>query len=346
MVNNWKRLSATVAEDTIAILAKNRRTVLIYGAIIAFLALLPLLEPLTDALGRLLKTDFLILIIVTLLFISLTQSWNILSGYAGQINLGHAAFFGLGALTTRLLWVEQGVPIPIAFLAGGAIALLFALIIGLPAFRLRGIYFIIGTLALAEILRITVGNVYIAASRLPPDYLAGYGITPRYYLFLGLAAVVVATAYVMSRSRLGMGMKAVREDEDTAEASGVDALKYKMVAFGISAIFAGLAGAAFAFWHVAYYHYTPFHPVSWTFVPVMMVFVGGVGTVIGPILGAVFYVVFSRVLAVNWPGEVHLIVFGALFLLVVFFFPGGLIQLLEKVRRWLWPAKKEESKQA
>lgn len=341
MAKDWKRFSASVAQDTIAFAARNWKVLLIYGVIIAFLAILPLVERLTESLSDLLRTDFMTLLIFTLLYISLTQSWNIIGGYAGQINLGHAAFFGMGFLVGRQLLLA-GVPVPLALLAGCATAVLLALLIGLPAFRLRGVYFIIGTLALAEILRLTVGNVLFQASRLPVEYLAGYSITPRYFVILGLAVVVVATVYVLSRSRLGLGMLAVREDEDTAEATGVNTLKYKMVAFALSALFAGFAGAAFAYYFKGgYYYHAAFHPVAWTFIPLMMVFVGGVGSVIGPILGSVFYVVFSRALAVTWPGAVHLLIFGALFLLVVFFFPGGLVELLGKVRRWLFPAKEE-----
>ena len=116
---------------------------------LAVLALVPLAGP---------RDDVLNFVFLVLLSITLAQSWNIVAGYAGQVNLGHAAFFGLGALLARTLWIK-GVPIVVAMLAGAALATVFALVIGAPAFRLRGAYFAIGTLALGEILRATVNNV-------------------------------------------------------------------------------------------------------------------------------------------------------------------------------------------
>lgn len=330
MAKNWVKFSA--AKDTIAFLARNRRALLIYGAIIAFLVALPLLEPVTEALSSLFRTNIILLLFLIFLFTILAQSWNIIGGYAGQISLAHAAFFGLGAMTTRFLWLF-GLPFPVALLAGGVAAVPAALIIGFPAFRLRGIYFILGTLAFAEVARIVVTNVLPELTYLKGEYAIAYELASRYYLVLALAIVVVAVVYIMSKSRLGMGMMAVREDEDTAEASGVSTLKYKLLAFAISAFFAGLAGAAFAFYHPAYNHYYPFSPL-WTFDAVIIAFIGGLGTTTGPILGALFYVVLREIFVVTLPGEFHILVFGALFILVVLFLPGGLVELLGKARRF------------
>jgi len=278
------------------------------------------------------RPDRLNLLILVLLGILLAQSWNLLAGFAGQINLGHAAFFGLGALTTRLLWL-QGLSILLAVPAGGVVALLFGLLVGAPAFRLRGAYFAIGTLGLAEILRITVGNILPVISAMPVDYVAKYDLVPRYYLFLGLAGLCTATAWALSQSRLGYGLLALREDEDAAEASGVSTLRHKLLALSLSTFFAGLAGGAFAFYHVSYYYQHLFSPI-WTFDALLMTFIGGVGTTVGPILGAVFYVVVKEVLAVRLL-DIHLLIFGCLFILVVLLLPGGLIQAAIRLqRRW------------
>ena len=129
------------------------------------------------------KSDSTInLIILVLLYVITASSWNILGGYTGQTNLGHAAFFGIGSLTTRLLWIN-GFPFFLSFLAGGVVAVLLALLIGFPAFKLRGVYFAIGTLALAQVLNLTVGNILPEMSYNPD--LANYQLLPRYYLFLG-----------------------------------------------------------------------------------------------------------------------------------------------------------------
>jgi branched-chain amino acid transport system permease protein len=274
------------------------------------------------------------LVILVLLYIITSSSWNILGGYTGQTNLGHAAFFGIGSLTARLLWV-QGIPFFLSFLAGGVIAVVLALLIGFPAFKLRGVYFAIGTLALAQVLYLTVGNILPEMSYNPD--LANYLLRPRYYLFVGLTVVTIGAAYLLSRSRVGLGMMAVRESEDAAESLGISAFKHKLIALSVSAFFAGLVGAAFAFYHVSYYLYMPFG-AEWTFDPVMMSYIGGTGTIIGPIIGAVFYVVLKQLLVWN-VGEYHLIIFGVLFILIVLFLPGGLVEAWHKVnkliRRWI-----------
>jgi branched-chain amino acid transport system permease protein len=282
----------------------------------ALLALLPLLTA---------RDDVLNFVFLVLLSITLAQSWNIVAGYAGQVNLGHAAFFGLGALTARTLWIA-GTPVVIAMVAGAAVATGFALLIGAAAFRLRGAYFAIGTLALGEILRTTVGNALPEISNLPAASIAGYRLAPRYYLALALAALSVLAVAALARSRLGLGMQAVREDEDAAEATGVSALGLKLRALALSTALAGAAGGVFAYYHISYYPSHPFGP-GWTFDALLMTFIGGVGTLQGPVLGAVLYVFLKEYLTVRWV-DFHLLIFGALFVAIVLIFPGGLVQAL------------------
>jgi len=301
----------------------SRKQVIAIAFLIMILAFLPVV----------IKKDSTInLAILVLLYVALASSWNILGGYTGQINLGHAAFFGLGTLATRLLWMS-GWPLLPSLLAGGGVAVAFAMLIGIPAFKLRGVYFAIGTLALGQILNVTVGNVFPVISALPAPYLATYQLVPRYYLFLALAVLTTGTAYVLVNSRLGLGMMAVREEEEAAESLGISALKHKLLALCSSAFFAGLAGGAFAYYHVSYYYQFPFSPV-WTFDAMMMAYIGGTGTIIGPIVGAVFYVVVKELLALKLV-ELHSIVFGVLFILVVLFLPGGLVEAWKKTRRLL-----------
>jgi branched-chain amino acid transport system permease protein len=268
------------------------------------------------------RNDLLNLGVQIFLAVALAESWNLLGGYAGQITLGHAAFFGLGALVTRTLWVG-GRPLFLALGAGAAVATAFGISIGLPAFRLRGAYFAIGTLALAEILRITVGNVMPEISTIPAAALASYSIIPRYYLTLSLAVLSVGLVTWLARSRLGLGMQAVREDEAAAEASGVGAFSHKLLALAISTALVGLTGGTFAYYHVSYYPQHAFSP-GWTFDAVLITFIGGVGTIHGPVLGALFFVLLREVLAVRWV-DFHLLIFGALFVVIVLFLPGGLI---------------------
>ena len=274
------------------------------------------------------KDNVINLLILVLLYMTLASSWNILGGYTGQTNLGHAAFFGMGSLTTRLLW-SNGFPFLPSFLAGGLIAVALALLIGIPAFRLKGVYFAIGTLALAQILNITVGNILPDMSYNPA--ISNYQLAPRYYLFLGLAVFIIGSAYLLVNSRWGLGMMAVREGEDAAESLGISALKHKLLALSISAFFAGLVGSAFAYYHVSYYLNMPFGP-EWTFDPMMMAYIGGTGTIIGPIIGSIFFVGLKQLLVMN-VGGYHLIIFGVLFVLIVLFLPGGLVEAWKKIQK-------------
>ena len=294
---------------------ESSRTIWAGLGMIAALALLPLVTA---------RSDILTWLCLTFQYILLSQSWNIMGGYAGQINLGHAAFFGLGALTTRYLWLAQ-VPLPAALLAGACMATAFALLIGIPAFRLRGIYFVISTLVLAEILKVVVDTRLPVASVLPTPALITYSIVPRYYLSLIGAVLGMATVFAVTHSKLGLGLMAIREDEDAAGTSGVSILKYKLLALSISTFLAGVAGGIFAFYMVAIQPGYVFG-AGWTFDPLIIVFIGGIGTLIGPVIGSVFFVLLKQWMSLHLPGGFHLAVFGVLFIIVVLYLPDGLVQ--------------------
>jgi branched-chain amino acid transport system permease protein len=267
--------------------------------------------------------------LLALLYIALAQSWNVLGGFSGQVNLGHAALFGVGAVTTRLLWTH-GTPIAGALPAGTALAAATGVVIGAPALRLRGPYFAIGTLAVAEIFRITAGNVLPDIAALPPQALAAYTLAPRYYLALGLAAVTTGVAAWVAHSRFGRGLVAVREDEDVAESIGVNAYGHTLVAFVLSSALAGAAGGVFAYYHVGFYPSFAFSPL-WTFDPLLIVYLGGVGTVAGPVIGAVVFLALREALALRL-GELHLLIFGVLFIAIVIALPGGILQAVHPIR--------------
>src|SRR5229473_997713 len=208
------------------------------------LVTLAVLPPLTSN-----RPDILNLFFLILLYITLGQSWNVLGGFTGQVNLGHAAFFGIGVMVARQLWLAGHWPYPLAFVLGGIAATIFALVIGVPTFRLRGAYFSIGTLGLAEALRISVSNV-----------------------FPNINALHQASFY-----------------------------------------------AQFAF------------EPTWTFDAVLITFIGGVGTVIGPVICAIFYIFVREELAVSFT-QFHHIIFGVLFILIVLLLPGGLLDIWSRVR--------------
>jgi len=296
------------------------RKLLLVGGAIAALLLLPLIWD---------NDKTLTIAILTFIIAALASSWNIVGGFAGQISLGHAAFFGIGSLITRFL-ILRDVSLVIGLLASALAAALAAIIIGFPGLRLKGIYFSIGTLALAEAIRITVNNLLPGISALPASALRDYSLTPRYYLAFGILLLTVAVSFWLTRAKLGLGMMSVREDEDAARAIGVNVFLYKLIAFALSAALASLAGAAFAYFHVSYYPSLPFSP-EWTFDALIVTFVGGVGTVVGPLLGALFFVLIRDVLAANLVGF-HLLIFGILFIVVVLLLPGGMIEAWDRFR--------------
>lgn len=282
------------------------------------------------------------LIFLLYLFLTLSQSWNMLAGFAGQISLGHAAFFGIGALVMRTLWLG-GMPYWVAMLVAGAAAALCALIVGVPTFRLRGVYFSIGTLALAEALRITIANVLPLVSTLPGRLIATFDLAERYYVALVVAVATMLAAYLLLQSRWMLGWFAIREDEEAAQATGVQLLWHKLAASGISSFFAGLAGATFSFQQVSYYASAAFSP-AWTFDPLLITFVGGVGTLVGPVLGAIFFVAVREQLALTL-GNLNIIIFGILFIVVVLALPGGLMDLWERGKKW-WGGRGQAEQKA
>jgi len=284
------------------------------------------------------------LLIMLFIFIILSQSWNLMGGYTGQINLGLAAFFGCGLLVTHYLW-KAGVPIYFAVVAGGLSAVVLAGMIGLPTLRLKGAYFAIGTFALAEVCRIVVGNMFARMVKMPGSYAIDYSLIPRYYLGFIVAMMTIALVYFVTHSKIGLAMVAVRDDEQAAQVTGVNTFKYKVYALVMSSFLAGLAGGVYAFLRLSFHNITAVFSPIWTFEPLMAAIIGGAGTLTGPIIGSVFLVVLSEIFALTL-GEAHLIIFGLLFILVVMYFPYGLVGSVDRIRGMMaragWKTSKVE----
>ena len=310
--------------------------------IIGSLAIVFIVPPLVMEIG----TAIMNLLIVLFIFIILSQSWNLMGGYTGQINLGLAAFFGCGLLVTHFIW-KAGIPIYFAVVAGGLSAVVLAGIIGLPTLRLKGAYFAIGTFALAEVCRIVVGNMFARMVKMPGSYAIDYSLIPRYYLGLIVVIITIALVYFVTHSKVGLAMVAVRDDEQAAQVTGVNTFKYKVYALLISSFLAGLAGGVYAFLRLSFHNITAVFSPIWTFEPLMAAVIGGAGTLMGPIIGSVFLVVLSEIFALTL-GEAHLIIFGLLFILVVMYFPYGLVGSVDQIRRMMsrfrWSISKVQQK--
>jgi branched-chain amino acid transport system permease protein len=286
------------------------------------------------------KSEYLLnLLVMFFLYVTLAESWNLLGGFAGQISLGHSAFFGIGALMTRLLWVGK-IPISLALFGGGVAATLLAGIVGIPSLRMRSAYFPIGTLALAMIAQFTVGNIFPIPGSLSSEYIVGYSLSSRYYLALLIAVLTVLVVYHIVNSRKGLALVAIRDDEGAAEAMGVKTFRYKVLALLISSFLAGLGGGIYAYHQVSYYYYTPFE-LSWSFLPTLTTFIGGLGTILGPIIGSLCFLALSEIFAISL-GEIHILIFGFTFILIVLFLPGGLMSITRWTHRFSFKVLKRK----
>ncbi len=296
-----------------------RKKLIFFGSMVALLALMPMV----------IRGDYMLNVFFLLfLYIIIAQSSNIMVGYGGLLNVGQAAFFGTGALVTRLTWIS-GTPFYLAILLGGFSAVVLSGFIGLPSLRLRGHYFAIGTLALAIIARITIGNLFPGVSFIPNEYIVSYSLILRYYLALFLSVALILVVYLIFNSRLGLAILSTRDDEEAAQAIGVNIFKYKMTAFALSSFFVGLAGGLFAFFYISYYYYVPFG-LLWSFEPILITFVGGAGTIAGPILGSILFVALKEAFAFTL-GEISILIFGMVLILVILFLPGGLASLPQRL---------------
>jgi branched-chain amino acid transport system permease protein len=271
------------------------------------------------------------LLVQFFIYAILALSWNFMAGFVGQYNLGFAAFFGCGVLGSHLLW-RLGLPIYLTAIIGGAAALALAVFIGLPTLRLKGMYFAIGTFALAEALRIVIANVFPRAVYSKGDVVSSFTYQSRYYLGLVILVFAFAAIYVLMQSRLGLALKAIRDDERAAQVSGVNTFKAKVIALLVSALLAGLAGALYAYYRMNFDSLSNQAFTSvWSFAPLIAVAIGGLGTFAGPVVGSVFYVVLSEIFG-RYLGKAHFIVLGALFIVVLLYFPHGLMQAGSQIR--------------
>lgn len=257
------------------------------------------------------------------LYGSMSAGWNILGGFAGQVSFGHAAFLGIGAYTTAIL-VQHGTPIPIAFVASGVLAALYSLVIGLPCFRLTGPYFCIATIGIGEATRLIALNWTALTGGASGVSLAlSIPIATQYYAALGLLVVVTLATIWIQRSRLGYALAAVRSDTEAAETLGVNTTIAKTQALFISASIIGCAGSIYAI-HYLFISPDSVFGFSTSIALVIMPIIGGIGTVAGPLLGAIVYTFIREQLEANFQ-NLDLLAFGLLLMAIVLFEPKGLL---------------------
>jgi branched-chain amino acid transport system permease protein len=274
---------------------------------------------------------------ITCVYLTVAQGWNLVAGYTGQISLGQNAFFGLGAYTMAGMWLN-GIGLYFFFdftlmIVAGVAPAILALIIGIPLLaRLRGDYFSFGTLGLAQIVNVLFvkgGDLTGGANGVYLDASKFSSMKVYYWVALLVAFLATLLVYLITRSRFGLALKAIREDEISAASHGINVLRYKVIAFMIGAFLAGLAGSIYGYY---LFHLEPasVFNMNWLFYPILMVVLGGTGTVIGPVIGAV---IVSAIFAYGdiYFGGYHPIFSGLLIILVMRFMPGGIMGLVTKV---------------
>ena len=304
------------------------------AALVLLLVVPPLLPP-----------YFLQILVSVMLFGYLGAAWNILGGYAGQFSFGHAAYFGIGAYTSTLLFLRLGVSPWLGMLVGGVLATAFGLAAGYLSFRygLRGPYFSLVTLAFAEMLRVIAVNTKAVGSSLglvipsreaaPWHFMFG-GKLPYYYVILAMAIAALWVTRRVERSKLGYSLQAIRENEEAAEAAGVDALGMKLRAMAISSFMTALGGTFYA-------QYFAYIDPAITFGPsvsiqgLLQAIVGGAGTVLGPVLGAFVLTPVSELsrAVIRGRAGVDVMVYGFILVLVISFLPHGLMGWVRAQRR-------------
>ena len=260
----------------------------------------------------------------TMMYVVLALSWNIISGFTGYTSFGHVAFYGIGAYACAILVADYAWPWLPTLAVAAVVGAVVAIAIGYPVLRLKGPYFAIAMLGTAEGTRV-ITTVWDGLTH------GGLGISlpsaetswATYYAMLALMTITIVVAYAVGHSRFGIRLNAIREDEVAAEALGIDATRYKLAAFTLSAMFPAVAGGIQAY-KVLYIDPPSVFFVQITIAMALMSMLGGKGTVIGPIVGAVLLYTVQELTWVNFPSA-HLIAYGLFIVIVARFMPRGLM---------------------
>jgi len=281
-------------------------------------------------------------LIMFMIFATLSQAWNIIGGMAGQVSFGHATFFGIGAYAALVFLKKFGLTPWVGMLIGGGAAVIVAVLIGYPVFRLKGHYFAISTFAVAEIFERLFNNwdfvdgaIGLPAPVLPETFLNFMWYKtkiPYFYIAFAFFIVVLLLAYKIDRSRLGFYLRAIKQSHEAAEGLGIDTTRYKMAAMMISAFLTALCGAFYA-QYILFIDPPSVLSLDISIKIVLVTVLGGAGTVIGPILGSAILIPlseYSRILLGGTGKGMDLIVFGALILFISVYQPQGLVGFLRK----------------
>ncbi|MCJ7790109.1 MAG: branched-chain amino acid ABC transporter permease [Candidatus Atribacteria bacterium] len=310
----------------------NRKSILKIVILITLFTVLPVLVT---------NSFWLHVLILIFMYGVLGLSWNFIGGYTGQVSFMQAIFFGIGAYTSTVLSTKFGVNPWLGMFVGSCIAVIISSIIGIPTFRLKGPYFTIATLALGVIF----GNLarrwaFMGGARglyipMKEEGLINFQFNNKvgyYYIAFGLIVFAILLTYMVQRSKLGYYFRAIKGNDIAAKSVGIDVPKFKLIAFGLSAFIAALAGTFYA----QYTLYIDPESVLSEILSLQACFIvvlGGVGTTVGPLLGAVILILLWQLTNAYFGGAkaIHLLIYGALIVLIMIFEPDGLLAIYKKL---------------
>lgn len=305
------------------------------------------------SLPLLVNNDFLIhSLIMVMYFAYLASAWNLMCGYVGQISFGHSVFSGVGGYCSVLLLTGMGLSPWLGMFAGGALAAVLAVMIGFPTMRLRGPYFALTTIAVAEMIRIWVENTDeffgirlkgaegLSVPLIGSDWTMFQfeGKEPYYYIIFVMLLVVMVMTWLMERSRLGACLKAIRGDRDAAESLGINPTSYTLKAYALSAFMTALGGSYYAQF-IRFINPERNMGVELSIDMALMSIIGGQGTVFGSLIGAMFLVPVAEISRTYLGGQLiglHLAIYGLVLILAVLYLPKGLLHLMQQLVGKLW----------
>lgn len=287
-------------------------------------------------------------IILLLIFATLGEAWNLITGFAGQTSFGHAAFFGIGAYTSAVMFYRYGVTPWLGMILGGLIASAVAAVMSYPCFRLKGHYFAIATLAVAEIIKqvfvswsYVEGATGISIPIIPRSsgfltrlfYLQFTDKLPWVYICLVLFTGVIFLCSFIENSKMGYYLKAIRESHEVAEAIGINPANYKLYAMIISAFISALCGSIYA-QYILYIDPFMMFSLGISMKIVLLTVLGGIGSVYGPIIGAAIFIPLSEFTRIRLGGSgtgIDLMIYGLLIVLITCFQPKGVIGIAGRI---------------
>ena len=296
--------------------------------ILAILSVLPLIG---------LSSYTMHILILVIMWSAIGMAWNLLGGYCGQVSFGHAAYFGVGAYTSGILYYKLGISPWWGMPLSVVVVSLFSLLLGYIVLRLRGPFFALATLAMGEVMRVTTENVggltggTLGILIQKRTWVSKFGY---YYIILFVAAGTFFLIKKLVESKLGYYFVAIREDQDAAESLGINTTLYKTIALCLSGALTGIAGAFYTNYmgyidpHVVF----ALHDIS--IVTIMIVMVGGVATYWGPLVGAIIMVFLAELIrSIPGLGVAHQTLFGILLIIIIIFLPNGIVGDFNKIKR-------------